>query len=194
MFTTGRAPADVRLVISCCGANRLALVDGTGCLVWKVTGQHFESIDAGPIRKDIPGRQIAVDIAHTPFGKASLWLFDDRGNHLGTYTCDDSRHHRLIDWDGDGFEEILLAHTCRLLDGHGRCVARLGPIDAFASEAGAPGKNADASPFAVIGDLDGDERPEIILHSQTKILIYRNERAARIPALRLTTGVNFTLY
>lgn len=194
VFATGRTPAEFRLAISCCGADRLAMIDGTGRLLWKETGRHFESIDAGRLRRDVPGRQIVVDIAHTPFGKASLSLFDDRGNRLGTYACDDSRHHRLIDWDGEGVEEILIAHARRLVDGRGMCVARFGPAAEFASEAGAPAANADPAPFAVVADLDGDERPEIVLHSQTKILIYRNDRAARVPSLKLGTGVNFTLY
>jgi hypothetical protein len=42
--------------------------------------------------------------------------------------------------------------------------------------------------------MDGDERPEILLYSKSRILIYRSEKAARIPALRLGTGVNVTLY
>ena len=32
------------------------------------------------------------------------WLVSSDGKQLGSYFCGDSRHHRLIDWDGDGFD------------------------------------------------------------------------------------------
>jgi hypothetical protein len=52
----------------------------------------------------------------------------------------------------------------------------------------------DGEPFGLVGDLDGDERPEIILYTTTKIVIYRNEKATRIPGLQLGTGTNVILY
>lgn len=193
VFGTGTKPADLRLLVSCCGANLMAMLDGTGKTLWSLTGQHFESIDVGRIRSDIPGPQIAVDVAHQPYKKGSLWLVSPDGKQLGSYLCGDSRHHRLIDWDGDGLEGILVGQEQRLLDGNGICTVRFGPDDGFRRPTTVP-PDEDHEPLAMVGDLDGDERPEIILYSTKKILIYRSERAARVPALKLGTGVNLTLY
>jgi len=41
----------------------------------------------------------------------------------------------------------------------------------------------------------GSRRPQrIVPYSNKRILIFRNERAARVPGLKIGTGVNFTLY
>ncbi len=189
----GSRPQDFRLVVSCCGANGIAMLDGRGRTIWDVAGHHFESIDIGRVVPGSSEPQIVVDIAHQPYRKGSLWVMDAQGNRLGSYLCGDSRHHRLIDWDGDGVDEILVGQTQRLLNARGECVARLGPVDAFHRATPVP-PDEDHEPFGLVGDMDGDARPEILLYSQTKILIYRSEKAARVPALRLGTGVNVTLY
>lgn len=193
ILTTGRRPEDWRVIVSYCGANGMALINGAGETLWEVTGRHFESVDAGKIRPDVPGRQIVVDIAHERRGEARLWLLDEQGNRLGEFICGGSRHHRLIDWNGDGLDEILIAQPCRLFDGRGRCVARLGPVDV--PEMDTPSRPAgDPGPLAATGDLDGDGRPEIILHSAKRVVVYRSEQAAKLGTGTLGTGVNFTLY
>lgn len=193
VLATGRRPEDWRLAVSFCGANAMAILDGGGRALRVLTGEHYESIDVGRIRADLPGRQIVVDVAHQPFRKGSVVLLTDEGDLLGRYYCGDSRHHRLIDWDGNGLDEILVAQEQRLLDGNGQCVARLGPVDAFKQAVPVP-PDQDHEPFGLVGDLDGDQRPEIILYSTQKILVYRSDQAARIPGLPLGTGVNVTLY
>lgn len=193
LFAAAKAPQEHRLVVSWCGANGIAMLDGNGNTKWEDTGVHFESIDVGHVRPDISGLQIVTDIAHQQYRQGPIWIIGRDGKRLGTYICGDSRHHRLIDWDGDGVQEILVGQEQRLLDGMGRCRWRLGPVDAFKRDNPVP-PDEDHEPFALIGDLDGDERPEIILYSMRKILIYRSERAAKMPSLKLGTGVNVTLY
>ncbi len=46
----GRTPEDFRLVLTCCGANNIAMVDGNGKVIWEVSGHHFESADVAPRR------------------------------------------------------------------------------------------------------------------------------------------------
>jgi hypothetical protein len=193
VMTTGDRPRDFRLLVTCCGADGLAMIDGTGRSLWEVAGHHFESVDAGRIREDMAGKQIIVDIDHRPYRQGPVWLLTDRGQHLGTFLCGYGRHHRLIDWDGDGFEEILIGNAHRLFDGRGNCVARFGPIGTFSDEVGEE-QGGDPGPFAAIGDLDGDQRPDIILHYTETVRIYRSARAAQVPGCQLGTGVNFTLY
>jgi len=186
-------PADTRLLFTYCGANCIAMADGAGRALWQVRGHHFESADFGPVRKDTPGDEIVVDIDHLPFGSSRVWLLDAAGRLLVDFRCDYGRHHRLIDWDGDGLLEILVGNTKKLLDGRGRCVAQFGPEGAFAAAAGPRGGN-DPGPFAAVGDLDGDGRPEVILHSTGTVMIYRSAKAAKDPRRPVGTGVNFTLY
>ena len=189
-----RDPGKTRLLMTYCGAGGLALVDGGGNLLWEKLGHHYESVDAGPIVRGLSERQIVVDIDHLPFGQGLVCLMDDQGTVLGSFRCGYGRHHRLIDWDGDGLMEILIGQSRRLFNGQGQCVARLGQEGTFASENG-PQEGNDPCPFAIVGDLDGDRRPEIILHSPSLIEIYKSDRAGLIEGKRpLGTGVNFSLY
>ena len=193
VMTVARTPEQCRLLVTCCGANCIAMLDGRGKTLWAVTGRHFESIDIGRMRDDMPGRQILVDLAHEPVGKGEAWLLDEQGRRLGTYHCDESRHHRILDLNGDGLDEIVIGNTRRLFNGKGECLARFGPPDAFKGETNEQEHN-DPGPLVMIADLDGDERPETILHSLKTILIYRSEKAAKVSRLKLRTDVNFTLY
>lgn len=193
IMTIGNTPEQCRLLVTCCGANCIAMLDGNGKTLWAVTGRHFESIDVGRMRDDLPGRQILVDIAHEPYGKTDAWLLDEQGKRLGVFHCDETRHHRILDWNGDGLNEIMIGNTLRLFNGKGECLLRFGPAGAFGGET-VESERLDHGPFVMIGDLDGDERPEIILHSLKAILIYRSDQTAKVPRLKLRTDVNFTLY
>lgn len=193
VLAVGQRPADFRFLLTYCGDEGLALLDGAGQTLWEQTGRHFESVDAGKIRADLPGRQVVVDIDHRPFGQGLVWLLDDRGVLLGEYTCGYGRHHRLLDFNGDGLAEILIGNAAKLFDGQGRCLAHFGPADAFGAEA-LPQPQNDPGPFAAVGDLDGDRRPEVILHTTKRIQVYRCPQAAPHGAGPVGTGANFTLY
>lgn len=193
VMAAGQRPADFRLLLTYCGDEGLALLDGTGRTLWELTGRHFESVDAGKIRAEISGQQVVVDIDHRPFGQGLVWLLDDRGTLLGEYTCGYGRHHRLLDFNGDGLAEILIGNTAKLFDGRGRCVAHFGPADAFGAES-LPQPQNDPGPCAAVGDLDGDRRPEVILHTTKRVHIYQCPQAAPAAAGPVGTGANFTLY
>lgn len=194
VLRTGKRPEDFRIVLTYCGANCIAMTDGAGKTLWELTGHHFESVDIAKIRKDVPGKQIVVDIDHRPFGQGPVWLLDDKGNRLGSWTTDYGRHHRLIDWDGDGLDEALLGNARGVFNGHGKCVAKFGPAGAFDKAAGPQPPGNDPGPLAAVGDLDGDGRPEVILHSTSTVRIYKSAKAGKIAPGPVGTGVNFTLY
>jgi hypothetical protein len=209
-------PEDFRIVLTCCGANGLAVVDGLGQVVWEVTGRHFESIDVGKICADLPGLQIAVDIDHQPWGEGPVQVFDENGRHLGTIMTDYARHHALIDWTGDGTEEIVVAQGKGIFNGRGERIATLamdetdGPQTAEMLVLVGDFINAD-SPMdtsaalndrtIVNGGVDikktGDGRADIMLttRSFSAVYIYRNEngRPSEEP-IDQGTGLNFTLY
>ena len=187
----GSRPEDVRLVITGCTANFIGVADGAGGMRWAIPGSHFESVDVGRIRADVPGNQAVVDIDKLPFGQARVWLLDDRGNLLVEWLCRNGRFHRLLDWDGDGLADVLLAADRKLFNGLGRCVAVLGPEGAFAGEPAPTG--GEPAPLGLVADVDGDGRGEVILHSLKRVCVYKSDKASKAPPLPLGTR-NFTLY
>jgi hypothetical protein len=61
-------------LLTCCGANNIALVNGNGKVLWEVLGHHFESVDVGHIIPGHAGLHICVDIDHQPLSGWG-WLF-----------------------------------------------------------------------------------------------------------------------
>ncbi len=189
LFRSGKAPEDFRFVISMCGANCIALLDGNGKPIWEVAGEHFESIDVGRICAGSPGLQLAVDIDHGAWGTGPLWVFDENGQVKTKIMTDYARHHDLLDWTGDGVAEILIAQPRALFDGQGRCVAK------FAMD---PKDDAEGEErLALTGDFTGDGVPDVLLttRAMTDVYIYKNERGQKPnPPAPLGTGANTTLY
>ncbi len=185
----GKTPEEFRLVLTCCGANNIAVVDGTGKVIWEASGHHFESVDVGRICPDVPGVQVAVDIDHRPFGDGPLWVFDENGNRLGRIMTDYARHHALVDWTGDGSEEILVAQGRGLFDGRGRRIATLAMDEPEAPD--------PAEMLGIVGDMTGDGVPDVMLttRSSSAVYIYKNVKGTK-PAVPVPLGteVNFTLY
>ena len=60
IFNLDPDPARTRLVLTCCGANNLAMVDGLGQPVWELPGHHFESLRVAELVPDIPGKEILL--------------------------------------------------------------------------------------------------------------------------------------
>ena len=178
---------DTRLVVTMCGGNAVVLTDGAGGVVWRRTSQHYESIDVGEIRKDCPGMEIVVDVDHLPKPPKPLCLFDEQGTELGRINTDYTRHHKLVDWDGDGLMEIGSALPSGLFDGHGR------PVVTFAID----GKKRPWQIAAV--DLTGCGMRDVMLiageGATDKVCLFKNPTHATNPTGKPAgTGTNFTLY
>lgn len=86
---------------------------------------------------------------------------------------------------GIGPLDIVIMQARRVFNGKGDCLAELDCADAW--------KAGRELPLGLVADVDGDERPEIILHHQEKILVFKGDKAARAPGLPIGTH-NFTLY
>jgi len=189
LLRAGKSPEEFRFVMTLCGANDIAVLDGNGKPVWEVSGHHFESVDVGRICADRPGLQLAVDIDHRPWGEGPVWVFDENGQRLAQIMTDYARHHALVDWTGDGADEILIAEARGLFDGQGRRVATFELEDTGTPET--------AERLALVGDMTGDGVPDVLLttRSMAAVYIYKNE-SGRKPArpVPLGTEVNFTLY
>ena len=78
-FSSAPTRPTTRLVLTCCGANNLAMVDGTGRVVWELAGHHFESLRIADLLPDVPGKEILVDIDHLPKGESLLWVVSAQG-------------------------------------------------------------------------------------------------------------------
>ncbi len=181
-------PQDTRLVLTMCGGNTLAMTDGNGRPIWKTTGNHYESVDVGDIRSDIPGLELAVDIDHLDSPKRPLCIFDQQGNLLGKIITKGTRFHILADWDGDGVCEIGSALPHGLFDGRGRRLLtfEIGP--------------GERPTIMAAGDMSGDGGDDVLLTTTDptgayKAYIYKspNKKPAEKRQPR-GTGPNFTLY
>lgn len=188
LVRAGKKPEDFRFVMTLCGANGIALLDGGGKPLWEITGHHFESVDVGRICANSQGLQFAVDIDHAPKGEGPVWIIDENGQVKTRIKADWVRFHALVDWTGDGLDEIVMAQPRALYDGQGRIVARL---------AMNPRDDTDGAGIVMTGDFTGDGVPDVMLTTKamTHVFIYKNERGRKPhPSAPLGTGVNFTLY
>ncbi|MFH1744359.1 MAG: hypothetical protein ABIH23_35600 [bacterium] len=175
----GNTPEEYRLALTCCGANNIALVDGNGKTLWEVPGHHFESVNVGKIYPEWLGSQILVDIDHVPKGESPVWVFSEDGTLLGRLMSDYCRHHKLLDWTGDGYAEIILAYARGVFDRNGKRIATF-DVD---SQGGS----------VMLGDMTGDGIEDITICTPSAVHIFKNENGKkskkRIP---LGCGVNFT--
>ncbi|MBN2150152.1 MAG: hypothetical protein JW839_01775, partial [Candidatus Lokiarchaeota archaeon] len=178
--------ADVRMLVTYCGGNTLAMVDGNGNPVWEhADGHHYESIDFGPISPD--GQLgLYVDITTRPyFGNNRGRLYNIDGTLIGEYSMDYSRHHRMVDWNGDGANEIVLGNAAALVNTRGEHVASfdLGPdwrriranpesLDLWFNRPG------DAEPLVsvlpIVKPRAKKPQGDVLLHTQERIYIYAN--------------------
>ncbi len=179
--TRGKTPSEWSFVMTYCGAGAMAYVDGTGRTIWEKTGLHFESLDVGRVVPDVPELQVLVDIDHVPQGESPVRLYDSNGRWLGQIVSGYCRHHALLDWTGDGCEEIILADARGVFDGTGKRIATL---------------RCDGKGIALQkGDMDGDGVPDIGIVTDTGFFIFRNTGGVRPEkAPPLGCGVNYTLY
>lgn len=185
----GTRPEDWRIAMTFCGANALVVADGNGGHVWEVTGHHFESINIGRIAPGLPGNQIAVDIDHQPEGSSPVWLLDGDGAKLGEVVTPYSRHHKLIDWTGDGLCELVVAGNRALYDGRGARIATFVVGQEALDAAGG------AQISALTGDMDGDGVLDVLIVTPSHLFVYRNESGSKPEGVvPLGTGMNVTLY
>ncbi|MHC4214376.1 MAG: rhamnogalacturonan lyase family protein [Planctomycetota bacterium] len=189
IFRRGKKPEDFRLVLTCCGADNVALIDGTGGIIWEVAGYHFESIDVGRIFPGVSGQQIVVDIDHQPLGNSPIWTLNEKGELLCRIVTDYSRHHCLLDWTGDGVDEILVAHNGCIYDHDGKRIGILAVPDG--SQVGQ--RKGERS--MLIGDMTGDGVRDVMMVTTEKVYIYINSKGRKgSEPVKLGTEFNFTLY
>ncbi len=176
----GKTPEDFRLILTCCGDDNIACVDGNGKIIWEHPGFHFESVQIGKIFPNAPHKHLLVDIAHQPEGKNPLWVMDSEGKVLGKTILESSRIHDLVDWTGDGFDEIIVSADRGIIDQHGKRIATF-----------ATGASGGA---LLTGDMTGDTISDvtIVTSDPLAVHVFKNEKGTT--TADCGCGVNFTLY
>ena len=186
----GDTPADTYIVVTGCGHNFMAAIDGEGEAVWNLDRPHFESIDIGNICPDIDGVQIVVDLSKVQNGGEPVWIVHENGELLGQIMTNgpEGRFHFPIDWHGNGVESIVIGHVHALFDGTGNKIAHLETPQSWPQN----------KTICHCGDMDGDGIPDVVLGSRdgSELCIYRNENGGpgSQPPVRHFTHVNYTMY
>lgn len=193
----GPTPEECVLALTCCGDARLMAVDGKGRVRWEIDGPHFESIDVGHIHPGQAEPQLAVDLVPHTGGQPEneVWTLSADGELLGRLRAEYCRFHTLVDWDGDGYDELVLPHARGLFDGRGQ------RIGTFAMEAqpdlygGQPHEEGEVGNTVIRGDVTGDGVPDVILTAPGVAYVFANPVSVGArPGAGLGCGTNFTFY
>ena len=187
VLRAGENPEDYRLVITCCGAENIAMLDGCGKAVWELPGKHFESLDIGHFIPGMPGLQIAVDIDHVPWGESYIWLLDEGGKQVGEFKTVYSRTHRAIKWDKSGLDRLAVGQPHAFYDAQGNVTAIFEMDGRDYSVQGSQGIKA------IVGDMTGNGRPDLIIATDDTAFIYQNTEGPVVGG-PVGTGLNFTWY
>ena len=164
------------------------MLDGEGKVIWEAPGHHFESVDVGRVLPNSPEPQLVVDIDHLP-DSGPIWVFDGQGAAVGRLRTNYARHHCILDWNGDGLEEIIVGDSCGISDHRGCPILTLQIPTAGFHEKGPHER------FLVPANVAGAGRPDLIVTSPNTAHIFRNEQGARDPCFaELGSERNFTLY
>lgn len=193
----GKQPRDWRLALTCCGYGRLAVIDGEGRSVWNLDGHHFESIDIGRICPDRSGPQILVDVVppSSDSREYPLWVVSEDGELLGELTTKYARFHTLVDWNGDGYEEIIVPYSRGLFNGRGERIGTFAMEPQEDTYGGQPVAEGEVGGIVLGGDMTGDGGPDVCITAPFALSIFRNPKGRKSgKRAGLGCGGNFTLY
>lgn len=187
----GKTPRDWCLALTTCADHRLLAIDGTGKLIWEVGGHHFESIDIGRIYPDRSTKQLTVDLVDLD----ALWVLDENGDLLGQIKAHSCRFHTLVDWNGDGYDEIVLSNCRGIFDSQGKRIRTFAIGVQEDIHGGEQPTEGSIGNFVLRGDMDGDGVPDITITAPHMVYIFKNENGRRPEKdTALGCGTNFTLY
>jgi len=192
----GKTPEERRIIFTFCGGNRIASVDDTGKMIWSIAGAglHYESVDIGNVCPGESGKQIVVDIPYAGWGKCPIQVISEQGEVLGQIFCTYNRFHRLVEWTGDDYQEIIVGQDRCMFDGKGRKIAL---FDMPLPPGERPPSSTRESIICAVGDMTGNGVIDIIYYTVpgTVVYIYKNTNGKKSEdKVPLGTEMNFTLY
>jgi hypothetical protein len=179
----GSNPADWRFAFTYCSGLGIGLVNGNGEILKEATGHHYEAISSGRVFPDAKLPHLLLDVDHLPAGQARVELFDADLNLMGRINLDYGRFHKLVDWDGDVWDEIVIAE-------HGAVYNHLGGKTATLDLEGQRGRVIQT------GNFSGAGRRDILIvgNKMDKVFLFKNPAGENNPDLPLGTGRNYTNY
>lgn len=201
-------PEDGRgILMTLCSGDGLIRVDLQGRREWFRQGLHYESIDVGRLRDDVPGPQLAVDVTHgqQPYQDPLLCL-DAAGCAFGRVWGARVRQHFNVDWLGAGLEQIVIPSDRVIVDpAAGTVRGRLDtsqPVDLVPLTDGEESRRVGEHKLfggyllmGFAGNITGNGRQDVVLHTNpgTSIWIYENT-SGTVAEHPLGAGANYTLY
>ena len=114
---------------------------------------------------------------------------------LGQLTADYARFHTLVDWNGDGCDEIVLPHSRGLFDSRGQRIATFAVEPQADVYGGRPAEEGEIGNIVLRGDMDGDGAPDVAITAPDAVYVFRNAHGrASAEFAAPGSGANFTLY
>ena len=193
VFRRGPAPADWRLVCTCCGHRGIVMLDGDGNKLWQHEGAHYESIDIGRLDPRDAAPRIVVDLLEWPANRQWLMVIDEAGTQLGRIELANPRLHTLMDLLGLGHDQIVMPSARAVFDHRGEWLARLDlPADGDIVQKGdmtGSGYVGMAVSTPCDDDSDHNYRPP-----SPAIHLFEITHAHAVKTNILGCGENYTLY
>jgi len=195
VYRTGRTPEDFRIVLTFCGGKRIAMIDGNGEIIWALEGEHYQSVDVGKVCTDVPGDQVVVDCADTPF----IRILDENGTIVNEIVVSGNRFHRLVDWTGDGIQSIVVGGQERaMFNCRGKKIGIFDiPVPDLEMPDSEKSNEGHIEFIPTLAEMTGNGIPDLIFSTSpgSVVYVYKNENGSKPKGgFQLGTGVNYTLY
>ena len=187
-------PIGEDLICTLCGDRKILRVSATGQVRWGREGLHYESVDIGCLYPDRAEREIVVDVDHTVWGDSPVLVLDAAdGVLLGRFRTPYSRFHRLVDWQGVGYDQIVLGEARVLCDGLGRALAC---FDAELPAVRARQLVGDGmlEYLCATGNILGGGDVIYYTNPGSDVWVFHNPERAAAPAPTVGFPPNYTLY
>ncbi len=178
----GKTPEEWLFAFTYCVGNGVGIVNGLGEIQKEALGFHYESIDAGSVFPAIATPQFVIDVDHTAPSEAIVVVLDANLELLGRLNIDYGRYHALVDWDGDGYDDIIMGDNKAIYNYKGEKICTF--------QMDGPGRLLQTA------DIDGDKVKDLLLVNKNidKVYIFKNSQGKPSEDCELGTGKNFTLY
>jgi hypothetical protein len=160
-----------QILISVCGIGPLYCLAPNGSILWQKTREqveHGQAVWAGNFIEDEPGKEVIV-LASGHVGHFITFRGSD-----GT-TLADFEHKKtlpsypdfpaVVNWKSRDVQSLWIPQDRILVDGTGRVVAELGPLDEYVNKklhCGTSWRPVGAQAIAL--DICGDQRDEVVLY------------------------------
>ena len=146
---------------------------------------------------ELSGPQLLVDLVPPVAGSLNypLWVLDRDGGLLGELLVEYGRFHTLVDWNGDGCDEIVVPHSRGLFDSRGRRIGTFAMESHADIYGGRPPAEGEIGGIVLRGDLTGGGFPDLAITAPGSVYLFRSDSG--VPAENRSapgSDLNFTLY